>query len=379
MRINIVIGPFYPTPPVLGGAVEKVHLLLAAAYRDAGHQVTMISRRYKNFSHDETVGGIRQLRIASSDRRPSLALNLVLDFLYALRVARALPAADVTITNAFFLPLVLPHRRAGKIYVQIGRYPKGQMWLYFRADRLQAVSRAVGQAIARQAPWLAHKIVVTGYAIPEAYFLARDNRSRSQVVLYVGRIAREKGIELLLQGFAGAMRRPTAPSGWSLRIVGPHAVTEGGDGPDYLAELRSLARQLQIRCDFVGPLFDQEALIREYQGGAVFVYPSLAETGEALPVAPLEAMAAGCATIVSGLQCFDDYIEDGVTGLKFDHRDSDPVAGLTAKLARLIDDRGLLQEVADAGNRMAGKFRAAAIAGRMLDDFRALLGESGRR
>src|SRR6202051_1515654 len=117
MRITIVIGPLYPIPPVLGRAG-----------------------------------------------------NLALYFSCAARVANALPPADVTIPNAFFLPLVLPHRRAGKIYVQVGRYPKGQMSLYFRADRLQAVSWAVGQAMARQVPWLKHKIVVIPYAISDLYF-----------------------------------------------------------------------------------------------------------------------------------------------------------------------------------------------------------------
>lgn len=375
LRINIVIGPFYPIPPVLGGAVEKVHALLAAAYRDAGHQVTIISRRYRNFSDAEVVDGISHVRVPSSDRSSRLIVNLALDFLYAVRVAGALPAADVTITNAFFLPLILPRRRAGKIYVQVGRYPKGQMWLYFRADRLQAVSSAVGRAIARQAPWLKKRIAVIGYAIPDAYFAANARRGQSRVVLFVGRIAREKGIELLLKAFAGVAQHggAAAVEGWSLRIVGPHAVAQGGDGPDYLAELHDMVRRLRTQCEFVGPIFDQDALIREYQAGAVFVYPSLAETGEALGLAPLEAMAAGCAAIVSNLQCFDDYIEDGVTGLKFDHRSSDPAASLRASLARLIEDADFLQQVAAAGHRMAGKFRSAAIAGRMIDDFRSLL------
>jgi len=115
MRITIVVGPFYPVPTVLGGAVEKVHMLLAGAYRDAGHQVTIVSRRFKDFAHDETVDGIRHFRVRSSDRSSNLAVNLALDFIYAARVARALPLADVTITNSFFLPLLLPRRRAGKI------------------------------------------------------------------------------------------------------------------------------------------------------------------------------------------------------------------------------------------------------------------------
>jgi glycosyltransferase involved in cell wall biosynthesis len=376
MRITIVIGPFYPIPPVLGGAVEKVHLLLAGAYRAAGHDVTIVSRRYKDFANEEVLDGIRHIRIRSTDRSSSLAVNLLLDLLYAIRVARALPPADVTITNAFFLPLVLPHRRAGKIYVQVGRYPKRQMWLYFRADRLQAVSHAVGQAIAGQAPWLKRRIAVIPYAIPDAYFAPGGEAACEPVILYVGRVAREKGIELLIQGFAALGRhdKAAASARWSLRIVGPHAVAQGGDGPEYLAELQGLARQRGVSCAFVGPIFDQDALIGEYRRGAIFVYPSLAETGESLGLAPLEAMASGCAAVVSDLRCFDDYIEHGVTGLRFDHRGSDPAGNLAAQLARLIENPEFLQQLADAGHRAAENFSAAKIAPRMLDDFNSLLG-----
>ena len=135
MRITIVLGPFYPVPPVRGGAVEKVHFLLAGAYQAAGHDVTIISREYNGFANDERVNGVRYLRIRSSDRSSSLAINLALDFCYALRAARSLPQSDITITNSFFLPLLLRHRTAGKIYVHVARFPKHQMFLYSRADR----------------------------------------------------------------------------------------------------------------------------------------------------------------------------------------------------------------------------------------------------
>jgi len=377
MRINIVIGPFYPIPPVLGGAVEKVHLLLAGAYRDAGHQVTIVSRRFADFANDEVVDGIRHLRIASSDRSSSLSINLVLDLLYSRRVARAMPPGDITITNGFFLPLVLPRARAGKIYVQIGRYPKRQMALYFRADRLQAVSKAVGRAVAHQAPWLAPKVRVIGYAIPGVFFADNADVPRQRVVLYVGRIAREKGIELVLSAFAMLRGRLPADmlAGWTLRIVGPHRIEQGGDGEEYLAELQTLAAECAVACEFAGPIFDQPALAAAYRRAAIFVYPSLAETGEALPVAPLEAMASGCAIVVSGLQCFADYIEDGVTGLTFDHRSDDPAADLAAKLARLIAEPDLLPRTAANGRRVAENFGVAPIAARMIDDFHSLLGE----
>jgi hypothetical protein len=36
MPITILLGPFLPVPPVLGGAGEMVHLLLAETYAAAG-------------------------------------------------------------------------------------------------------------------------------------------------------------------------------------------------------------------------------------------------------------------------------------------------------------------------------------------------------
>jgi glycosyltransferase involved in cell wall biosynthesis len=90
-------------------------------------------------------------------------------------------------------------------------------------------------------------------------------------------------------------------------------------------------------------------------------------------LAPLEAVANGCATIVSNLQCFDDYIEAGATGLRFDHRGADPDRALADQLARLIGSPEFLHQVAAAGRDMAENFRTSVIARRMLDDFASLL------
>jgi glycosyltransferase involved in cell wall biosynthesis len=371
MRITIVLGPFLPVPPVLGGAVEKVHLLLARAYKAAGHDVTLVSRQYGDFPHEEIVDGIRHIRVPSFDRSGSLATNLILDLRYALGVRHRLPQSDVTVTNSFFLPIVLSRRKAGKIYVHVARFPKRQMALYFRADRLQAISQAVAQAIIEQSPFLAKKVVSIGYPIPDAYFCSAA-RPRERTLLFVGRIAREKGIHLLLKAVL-AMRGAFIASGWTLRIVGPHDIVQGGDGVGYLDELRALAAPLGAACQFVGPIFDEQALIREYQSASIFAYPSLAETGEAFGLAPLEAMAAGCAVIVSDLRCFDDFVEHDRTGLRFDHRGSSAESDLVSQLSRLITQQDLLERIATAGNLAAHGFRTETIAASMLDDFSLLL------
>ena len=180
MRITIILGPFYPVPPVLGGAVEKVHLLLAGGYSALGHEVTIVSRRYKDFPAEGIVDCIKHIALGSSYPSSSLAWILVLEFFYALRVSRNMPQSAITVTNSFFTQLLLRRRIAGKIYVHVARYPKRQMYLYSRVDRLQAISRAVAAAIIRQAPHLSNKVVSIGYPIPRRVFCSAPIQPRKK-------------------------------------------------------------------------------------------------------------------------------------------------------------------------------------------------------
>jgi glycosyltransferase involved in cell wall biosynthesis len=81
-------------------------------------------------------------------------------------------------------------------------------------------------------------------------------------------------------------------------------------------------------------VYDEQRLGAYYEQAAVFAYPSLAERGEASPLAPLEAMAWGAAPVVSNLDCFQDFILDGHNGLIFEHRGSGAVAALAETLSR---------------------------------------------
>jgi hypothetical protein len=84
-------------------------------------------------------------------------------------------------------------------------------------------------------------------------------------------------------------------------------------------------------------------------------------------------MATGCAVIVSNLQCFDDYVRDGVNALKFDHKCQSPETDLASKLLRLLMNPQLTHEISNNGNITAGKFRTFEIAREMLADFEALV------
>ena len=126
---------------------------------------------------------------------------------------------------------------------------------------------------------------------------------------------------------------------WRLQIVGPTEIAYGGGGERYLRQLQALAEPISDSIDWMGAIFDSERLGEVYGGARLFVYPSLAEKGETFGLAPLEAMSFGCVPIVSNLECFRDYVENGVCGIAFDHTGPEPERVLASELGKaMIDD-----------------------------------------
>jgi glycosyltransferase involved in cell wall biosynthesis len=355
-------------PTVLGGAVEKIQLLLAEAYAAKGHEVTLISRQFGDLSSDEIVAKVHHIRIPSFNRSRNHLANFIHDMTYSWRVSRVVPAADITITNGFSLPWFMP-KRAGRIYIHVARFPKKHLLLYRNADRFQAVSSAVAKAIVYQTPSLAKKVVVIGNPLSLRYF---TDQNKATAILYVGRIAREKGIHKLVQAFADIVEEGRCASHWKLRIVGPHAFEHGGDGQAYLDELIQTAQPLGDRCQFVGPVFDEPALINEYAAAAIFVYPSLASKGESFGLAPLEAMASGCAVIVSKLACFDDFVQHEQNALQVDLTQAGSVEQLAIQLSRLMENQSMREILGAAARKEAQEFGLPMIAEKMLCDFEKL-------
>lgn len=369
MRITIVSGPFLPVPTLLGGAVEKVQSRLAMAYAAAGHEVILISRAFRKLPRKETVHGVLYVRVRSFNRRASIWANLLLTALYDIGVLFFLKPSDVVVTNSVFLPLILSRFRKGHVIVHVARFPKGQMLMYNRAAGLHVPSNEVAAAIASQAPRLVPRVFVVPYPIADMYFGGTDRPPRQKRVLYVGRVAREKGLNLLVKAFVLACADPQLKD-WELRIVGPYETRAGGDGLAYLQELSDLATPLGSACKFIGPLFEEAALVLEYRSASVFVYPSVAETGETFGLAPLEAMAAGCATVLSNLRCFKEFGVDGESCLVFDHRSAKPDSELSDRLVRLMKDPDLVRSLSTKGETMARRFSVDSVARSLLDEFR---------
>jgi len=234
------------------------------------------------------------------------------------------------------------------------RYTAWSRWQSRRlADKsaaLVGVSEGVRQALLAQGLPI-HKTI----AIPNGIDLARFHASpaeREPGLVMSARFARQKDHATLIAAMALLASRH------SLRPVLQFA----GLGPQ-MAHMRAkvAALGLDAQVTFLGHHADMPALLRSQ---AIFV---LATHYEGMPLALVEAMAAGCACVASDVIGVRGVIDDGVTGLLVPEGDA---LALADALARLLRDPGLVSRLGEAARERALAEHGLAL---MHDRYDALL------
>jgi glycosyltransferase involved in cell wall biosynthesis len=158
-------------------------------------------------------------------------------------------------------------------------------------------------------------------------------------LVYIGRLAREKGLYETLQGL-----RLAHELGVDARLV------VAGSGAEE-TRLRRYAQALGIapRVCFVGPVFGADK-VKLLAGADAMVLPSYSE---GLPYALLEAMAAGIPVIATPVGAIPDVVSDGIHGFLVPPRDGKSIA---ESLALMAGDRERLSWMSRACRR---RIRAA--------------------
>lgn len=177
-------------------------------------------------------------------------------------------------------------------------------------------------------------------------------------ILFVGRLVEKKGLTVLLEALRGL------EGGWSLDVA--------GDGP-LRAALERQAQGLPVR--FLGQT-GKDALGQAYGRCSVLAVPSVpAASGDqdGLPVALLEAMAAGCAVVASRIAGIDEVVVDGESGLLVAPGSSEQLGDA---LRRLLDDDALRSRLGAGAAAAADAYSVGAIGRRYAD---LLLDLAGRR
>jgi glycosyltransferase involved in cell wall biosynthesis len=194
-------------------------------------------------------------------------------------------------------------------------------WSLGLADRVLVLGKAELAAYRRFAPDL--DVVALPNGIDLRPF-AGSSTVQSHVdsplrLVYVGRIAREKGLYETLQGM-----RIAHELGVETRLA------IAGGGPEE-PRLRRYAQALGIgsRVCFVGPVFGADK-VKLLAGADAMV---LASYAEGLPYALLESMAAGIPVIATPVGAIPDVVSDGIHGFVVPPRDGKAIAEALAVLA----------------------------------------------
>ena len=181
--------------------------------------------------------------------------------------------------------------------------------------------------------------------------------TRPLELLYVGRIAAEKGLYEALKGLSVARAR-----GVCARLV------VAGGGPER-ARLERYAADLGIAdCVWFPGSVHGARKTRLLRHADALVLPSYSE---GLPYALLEGMAAGAPPIATPVGAIADVVADGVHGLLVPPRDAEAIA---AAIGRLATDRASLARMSAACRaRIAAAYSIERLAG----DLGALYAELG--
>lgn len=370
LRILFVVDSPYPT---LGGAEIQARLL-ARQLREQGHDIRVLApRRLPGQAQRDQVDGVEVFRLAHPRWKGVGAL--ILNVRYAAWLLRHQHEVDVIHIHMMHnlagaagwlkpwlrVPVMVKisgaaEFRGGILDPALRHTPKHRLlnWGARRLQAYQCISReTVGMVESATYPTARLRLIpnavdVSRFACPDRSF------AQARRVVFIGRHAPVKGLDVLLQAWARAERPPAA------RLV------LAGDGPQ-TAELRRMAQQLGIAgsVEFPGMLDDVAPLLRRAD---IYVQPS---HQEGLSNAVLEAMSAGLPIVASRVSGNEDLIDDGVTGLLVPP--GDPQA-LALAIERLIASQSLRADLGlAAARKVQARYGVPTVIESLLHTYRELI------
>jgi glycosyltransferase involved in cell wall biosynthesis len=172
--------------------------------------------------------------------------------------------------------------------------------------------------------------------------------SEGSYALFVGRMAPEKGVRVLLQAWQGLQGAP-------LKIV--------GDGP-LRDEVRAFVQEQKLECIAILGQCARQEVLTLMKGAQFLVFPS--GWYEGFPITIAEAFACGVPVVASRLGAMAEIIEEGCTGLFFTSGDADD---LSAQVQWAFTHP---EEMAQMGRRARQEFQAKYTADRNYERLMAI-------
>ncbi len=178
-------------------------------------------------------------------------------------------------------------------------------------------------------------------------------KTNDKIILYVGRLAKEKSIDFLIRSFA-KLKMPNV----YFAIV--------GDGPEK-QNLEKLIKNLKLEDKiFMFGFVDHDLLVNVYTSADVFVFSSKTETqGMVVP----EAMSCGLPVLTVNDKVFNHFIKDNVSGFMVEKKETI----FARKLKDILQDKALRIRISKVARQKALEFSLEKIAKRFENLYKQLV------
>ncbi|MGB9885802.1 MAG: glycosyltransferase family 4 protein [Moorellales bacterium] len=239
-----------------------------------------------------------------------------------------------------------------------------------RCDLVIAPTTQIAELLRRQGVRTPLAVVPTGIEL-DRFRQGDRNRLRQRyalppevkILLYVGRLGKEKNLRFLLESFARLRRLPDLPP---LRLV----LVGGGNAEE---ETKRLAAELGVadQTIFTGTLPPEE-VVHCYAGADLFVFASVTET-QGLVLA--EAKAAGLPVVAVDAAGVRDMVHSGVDG----YLTAPSLDEFTSRVAELLRDENRRATMARQAQVTVEEFAAERTAQRLAEHYRHLVSGASAR
>ena len=347
--------------PEAGGAEIHLHEILKRAVRE-GHEVTQISQAVQGLPSEEIMDGVRILRHGKRNtfnitlKKFAVSLDIAANYDLVIEDLCKIPFYSPKWSPVPVLTIV-PHLFGTTVYREVA-FPLAlyvnfmELFIprvYCRSPFI-AISNSTKTDLVRRGidP---RKISVVPCGIDTDFYTPDEQTAPEQgSFLYVGRLKRYKGVQLILAALALLCEQGR-----------DYTLTVLGSG-DYEGELKKLSTRLNLDdvVTFEG-FVSQEYKLNWLRKAWAAVFASEKE-GWGLTV--IEANACGTPVIASDSDGLRDSVRDGETGLLVPHGD---IEKLAAAMDNIACDRALRQKLSKQGIEWAAGFNWDTTASKMIE------------
>ncbi len=371
----------YEFPPI-GGGGGNVTYYISKNLASFGHEVYVITSRFKDLSKKERLDGFDVYRVPVLRKNPNVCgIHEMLTYVISASIfsIRFIKKVRPDIIHVFFgipsgpvaylmkkiydIPYVLflggrdvprPHPDPPFYRLLYGILMPVIKSIWGNAKSVVACSNGLRDMALKVFNKVDINVIPDGVDLDK--FRPSDQRKDDEIkILAIGRLIQRKGFDCLIKSIPYVLKNTRKK--FRVEII--------GDGPLRL-ELSNLAERLNVsdKVVFSGTV-PYDRLPEKYRQSDIFVLTSYAE---GMPLVVLEAIASGLPIVSTNVQGIDELVKDGVNGYLFEPSDS---LTLSDYLVKLVENKEIRLKMSEEGLKIIQRYGWINITNEYLQIYKA--------